>query len=190
MDDHSKTYKAAFIDRDGVINVEREYVYRVRDFEFLPNAIAGMLILQDAGYKLVIVTNQSGIARGYYSEASFQVLTNYMKTLLIASGVVISGVYHCPHHPTAGLGVYKVECTCRKPKPGMLYQAKVDLNLDLSSSILIGDKHSDIAAGRAAGLRQCVLVRSGHLPTSLAISAADACVDDLKKAAAWIVSAT
>jgi D-glycero-D-manno-heptose 1,7-bisphosphate phosphatase len=179
---------AAFIDRDGVINVEKGYVHRIEDFEFLPGAIEGLKLLQAIGYKLVVVTNQAGIARGKYSEAEYQRLTSHMRHLLNDAGVSLSGVYHCPHHPTAGLGELGQQCDCRKPKPGMLLLAASELDLDLKSSVLVGDKESDIEAGRAAGVSACVLVCSGHTPTTGAVEMADACEGDLLSAAKWLVA--
>ena len=177
---------AAFIDRDGVINFEREYVHKVADLELIPGVVSGMLKLQEAGYLLVVVTNQAGIARGIYTEVEYEHVTAHMHSLFDAVGIHIAGVYHCPHHPTAGAGIIHKDCVCRKPAPGLLLKAASDLNIDLSSSILIGDKESDIAAGRAAELRACILVRSGHEVTSTGIALADACVGDLFEAADWL----
>lgn len=153
---------AAFIDRDGVINREREYVYRIEDFELVPGAIEGLRRLHEAGYALVVVTNQAGIARGLYTEADFQQLSSHMWRLLKGEGIDLAGIYHCPHHPTAGQGEYRRDCDCRKPAPGMLLRAAADLDLDLSRSVMVGDKRSDAEAGRAAGIREAVLVRTGH----------------------------
>lgn len=153
---------AAFIDRDGVINREREYVYRIEDFELVPGAIEGLRRLHEAGYALVVVTNQAGIARGLYTEADFQQLSSHMWQLLKGHGIDLAGIYHCPHHPTAGQGEYRRDCDCRKPAPGMLLRAAAELDLDLSRSVMVGDKRSDAEAGRAAGIREAVLVRTGH----------------------------
>lgn len=177
---------AAFIDRDGVINFERGYVHKAEDFELLPGVIPGLLKLQDAGYLLVVVTNQAGIARGLYTEVEYEHVTAYMRTLLDAAGISLAGVFHCPHHPTAGNGMLRMNCLCRKPAPGLLLKAASNLDIDLKSSVLIGDKESDIAAGRAADLLACVLVRSGHKVTSTGIALADACLGDLLEAANWI----
>lgn len=177
---------AAFIDRDGVINEERGYVGKQCNFVLLPGVISGLLRLQSLGYNLVIVTNQAGIARGLYAEEDYLQLTRYMNELFSKQGITLSGVYHCPHLPVHGLGKYRLKCECRKPKPGLLFRARDDLDLDLSNSVLIGDKASDLGAGRAAGVQFCVLVRSGHLINDGDIQSADHCAVDLDAAAYWL----
>lgn len=162
--------KAAFLDRDGVINQDRAYVHRWEDFEFVPGAIDGMRLLQDAGYALVVVTNQSGLARGYYSEAQYQTLTTALREHLVSQGVTLAGVYHCPHHPKGTLPELAIDCDCRKPAPGMLLKAARELGLSLHDSLLIGDKPSDIEAARAAGIGRAYRVDSDN-PESGADSA-------------------
>jgi D-glycero-D-manno-heptose 1,7-bisphosphate phosphatase len=183
-----KLKSATFIDRDGVINQELDYVHRIEDFHLLPGVTDGLRLLHEQGFALVVVTNQAGIARGLYTEAAYQALTAHMKALLATAGAPLAAVYHCPHHPTAGLGAYRVECNCRKPHPGMLLQAAQDLGLGLASSVLVGDKQSDLEAGRAAGLAACVLVESGHPPSAKARAIADHVCANLAEAARWIVS--
>ncbi len=180
--------KAAFIDRDGVVNRERHHVHRIEDFEFLPGVFDGLRELRRQGFALVVVTNQAGIGRGLYDEAAYQRLSTHMRSELAAAGIELDGVYHCPHHPTAGIGAYRMECDCRKPAPGMLLRAEAELGLALAASVLVGDKRSDIEAGRRAGLRACVLVRSGHAVSAADAAQADACVDDLLAAARWCSS--
>lgn len=179
--------RAAFIDRDGVVNEEHGYVHRVEDFHLLPGVHEGLKLLQDHGWKLVIVTNQAGIARGLYGEQDFARLTQHMRTLLAPSGIVIDGVYHCPHHPTAGIGPLRRDCDCRKPKPGLLVRAAAELGLSLRDSVIVGDKDSDLEAGRAAGLAAGVLVESGHAPSERARALASFCVPGLREAANWLV---
>ena len=145
---------AVFLDRDGVINVDHGYVSRWEEFEFLPNVPETLAHLQDAGYLLVIVSNQSGIGRGFYTESDLEYLRD-------TAGVSVTGFYHCPHHPSEAIGRYRVHCDCRKPAPGMIKQAALDHQIDLSSSLLVGDKESDIQAGRAAGVARLFLVRDG-----------------------------
>jgi D-glycero-D-manno-heptose 1,7-bisphosphate phosphatase len=154
--------KAAFLDRDGVINKDKAYVHKWDDFEFIPGAIEGMLKLQNAGYALVIVTNQSGLARGYYSEDQYHALNNRLLQHLAQHGVTIDGVFHCPHHPEGSAQSLTKICDCRKPAPGLLIKAARQLNLDMSKSILIGDKQSDIDAAKAAGLGNAYRVNSNH----------------------------
>jgi len=144
--------KALFLDRDGVINVEKHYVYRIEDFEFMPGIFDLCTQAQALNYRLVVITNQAGIARGYYSEADFQRLTDWMLGEFRARGIMIDRVYHCPHHPTAGVGEYRRDSFDRKPNPGMILQAQRDFDLDLTHCVLIGDMDTDIAAGRAAGV--------------------------------------
>lgn len=170
--------KALLLDRDGVINREVRYLYRIEDFEFIPGVVETCRWFGELGYLLVVVTNQAGIARGYYTEADFHRLTDWMLEQFQAAGVDIAKVYYSPYHPVGGRGKYKQESPCRKPNPGMLLQAQTELNLDLSASILVGDKESDIAAGRNAGVGRCVLVRSGH-PVDEAATQADVVLDSL-----------
>lgn len=166
--------KAAFLDRDGVINHDQGYVYRWKDFSFVPGAIEGMRRLQDAGYALVIVTNQSGLARGYYNEEQYQQLTHAMNRHLAHQRVKLDGIYHCPHHPEGTVPELAIVCDCRKPAPGMLFQAARELGLSLPDSLLIGDKPSDILAARAAGLGRAYSVDSDNAGATSGDVGADA----------------
>ncbi|HEY4972486.1 MAG TPA: D-glycero-beta-D-manno-heptose 1,7-bisphosphate 7-phosphatase [Steroidobacteraceae bacterium] len=180
-------HKAAFIDRDGVINVESGFLHRVEDFMFLPGAIQGLQRLQAADYLLVVITNQSGIARGLYTEADYLRLTDYMRQRLSVAGVQLGAVEHCPHLPDAPVARYRVDCDCRKPLPGMLLRAATALNIDMAQSILVGDRASDIQAGRGAGVGRCWLVRSGVALSRSDIELADAVFDDLAACAASLI---
>lgn len=135
--------KAVFLDRDGTINVDHGYVYKIEDFEFLPGAIDALRILQDKGYLLIIITNQSGIARGYYTEDDYDMLTKYMLNELKKEGINIADVFHCPHLPDAKVEKYRVDCDCRKPKLGLFEQAVRKWNIDLAQSYAVGDKARD-----------------------------------------------
>lgn len=139
--------KALFLDRDGVINEEVNYLYKIEDFVFIDEIFAICKTYQQNGFIIVIITNQAGIARGKYTIADFEKLNNWMKTQFSEKGITIEKVYFCPHHPE-----FTGECNCRKPKPGMIFQAQKEFNIDLSKSILIGDKISDIEAGLNAGI--------------------------------------
>lgn len=150
--------KAVFLDRDGVINIDHGYTHTIEEFEFYEGVFAACRRFQSLGYIIVVVTNQAGIARGYYTESDFETLTDWMLGQFKEQGVDISGVYHCPHHATEGFGEYKVACDCRKPEPGMLLAAAAELDIDLSASLIVGDKESDIEAGRNAGLKKCILI--------------------------------
>ena len=144
---------AVFLDRDGVINVDHGYVSTWDQFEFLPGVPEALRELQDAGYLLIVVSNQSGIGRGYYSEADVASLNQAIAQHLESTvGVRLSGFYHCPHHPTEAEGEFRRQCDCRKPAPGMIRQAVLDHGIDVKTSLLVGDKDSDIEAGRAAGV--------------------------------------
>ena len=147
---NSKT-KAVFLDRDGVINIDKSYVYKIEEFEFVDGIFDSLKEYQKDGYLLVIVTNQSGIGRGYYTEDDFQKLTSYMLDELKKEDIDIAKVYHCNHSPEEG-------CECRKPSPGMLLKAKDEFNIDMKNSIMIGDKESDMEAGRRAGVGKCIKV--------------------------------
>jgi D-glycero-D-manno-heptose 1,7-bisphosphate phosphatase len=151
----------AFLDRDGVLNEDRHYVHDAAGFHWLPGVIEALQKLQTAGYALVVVTNQGGIGLGLYDEAAFEELTAHMRAELAVHGVTLDGVYHCPHHPRASSPALRAPCLCRKPAPGMLQQAATDLGLDMTRSFMVGDKSSDLAAARAAGVAQAYLVRSG-----------------------------
>jgi D-glycero-D-manno-heptose 1,7-bisphosphate phosphatase len=144
--------KALFLDRDGVINVEKNYVYRIDDFEFVDGIFELCACAQSLGFRLIVITNQAGIGRGYYTEAEFAQLTQWMLEQFSSRGICIDRVYHCPFHPTAGIGAYRQESFDRKPNPGMIMKAQADFDLDLAHSVLVGDKDSDIEAGRAAGI--------------------------------------
>lgn len=148
--------KAVFLDRDGVINVEKGYLHRVEELEFIPGAAEAIRLLKDAGYLVVVVTNQSGVARGYYSLEDVELLHRHMGRELAVRGAVVDGWYVCPHHPDHG-----GPCACRKPLPGMLLQAAADSGIDLAGSYLIGDKLSDLEAGLAAGCSP-ILVGTGY----------------------------
>ena len=150
--------KAVFLDRDGVINVDYGYVYKISDFILLPGIVKGLRTLQDNGYELVVVTNQSGIARGYYSQEDYSAISNYYHGLLSAQGVMLSAIYCCPHHPRGSITRFAIKCDCRKPSSGMLSQAALDLNLNLSLSFMFGDKVTDMLAAKAAGLSYGVLI--------------------------------
>lgn len=135
--------KAIFLDRDGTINVEKHYLYKIEEFEFLPGVIDALKKLQAAGYLLIIITNQSGIARGFYSEKDFEKLNNWMIGYLKDRGIIISSVYYCPHLPDAIIPKYRKKCNCRKPKLGMFEKAVVDYDIDLNLSYAIGDRIRD-----------------------------------------------
>jgi D-glycero-D-manno-heptose 1,7-bisphosphate phosphatase len=152
--------RAVFIDRDGTINVEKEYLYLPDEFEFIPGAAKAIRLLNEAGFMVVVVTNQSGVARGYYTEEDVHLLHRHISKRLEMEGSRVDAWFYCPHHPS-GRGSYALPCLCRKPLPGMLREAALRFDIDLDSSIMIGDKLVDIEAGRAAGCRS-ILVKTGY----------------------------
>lgn len=171
--------RAVFLDRDGVINVDRHYLHRIGDFEFVAGVPQALRRLQEAGWTLVVVTNQSGIARGFFTDDDYQRLTQHMHHRLADAGVRLDAVLHCPHLPDAAVAAYRRACDCRKPAPGMLLRAARQLGLDLARSAMVGDKGSDLQAGRSAGVARCLLVRSGQPIDAGDIALADAVHDDL-----------
>ncbi len=152
---------AVFLDRDGTINVEKDYLYRIEDFEFIPGAPESIRRLNQAGLLVIVVSNQSGVARGFFSVAQVEQLHNHIQKELQKYGAWIDAFYICPHHPSQGEGEFTRECSCRKGEPGMLLQAADDFGICLADSYMVGDKVADIEAGRNAGC-QPLLVLTGY----------------------------
>ena len=151
--------EVAFLDRDGVINKDTGYLYKIDEFEFTEGCIEALSLLQQKGFSIIVVTNQSGIGRGYYTEADYQMLTQWYRQQLSDNGITITAVFHCPHKP-------EDQCTCRKPKPGLFLQAKARYpEIDFLSSIMVGDKLSDIQAAQSAGIERCFLISDVNLTT-------------------------
>jgi D-glycero-D-manno-heptose 1,7-bisphosphate phosphatase len=157
--------KALFLDRDGVINLDHNYVGSPDAFHFQDGIFELCRDAQELNYLLLVVTNQAGIARGYYSESQFLALTEWMVGKFNERQIQISRVYYCPYHPTHGVGRYRVDSPDRKPRPGMVLRAQADFNLDLASSVLIGDQLSDIRAAETAGVGTRILLRPGIAET-------------------------
>ena len=147
--------KTIFLDRDGVINKEINYLFKIEDFEFIDGVFESCIFFQDLNYQIIIVSNQSGIARGYFNETDYHILTKWMVEQFKAKGVSILDTYYCPHFPESS-------CNCRKPKPGMFLKAIEKHNIDPMMSWMIGDKETDIEAANLAGIKNTILVRSGH----------------------------
>jgi len=185
----SEPRPAVFLDRDGTINREVDYLSRVEDFELLPGAGDALRALQDAGFLLIVVTNQSGIARGMLDEARLEEIHAELARQLDAFGVVLDHVGHCPHHPDCG---ERVECDCRKPRPGLLLEATRALDVDLTESYCVGDSLRDLTAGEALGVRG-ILVATGKGADQERAASRDGrtiepFVADLAVAARWILA--
>ena len=172
--------KTIFLDRDGVINKEVGYLHKIEDFEFIDSVFDACLYFQSLGYQIIIVTNQSGIERGYYSENDFHIVNNWMLEQFKDQGIDILDVFFCPHGPESN-------CDCRKPKPGMFNQANEKYNIDMKSSWMIGDKEADIQAANAASIQNTILVKSGHAIDEVN-SKAEFILDSIKQAKTIIVS--
>ena len=147
--------KAIFLDRDGVVNKEVNYLFKIEDFEFIDGIFEACLYFQNLGYAIIIVTNQSGIARKYYTENDYQIVTKWMLRQFEDNGIEILNVFHCPHGPES-------TCECRKPKPGMFLTSIIQHNIDMEKSWMIGDKEVDVIAANSAGINHTILVKSGH----------------------------
>ena len=154
--------KAVFLDRDGVLNVDRGYVHDPKHFELYPGVLGACKSLHESEYKLIVVTNQSGIGRGYYTTQKFLEFTSWIDNIFLAAGAPITATYYCPHHPEEGLGEYRKLCDCRKPAPGMLLRAIREHSIDPRNSLLVGDKISDLEAARGADVRGYLVGQKGQ----------------------------
>lgn len=178
-----KTFRAAFIDRDGVICKEKHHLYKTEDFEFIDGAPEALAALREKGYLVIVVTNQAGVAKGLYTEDDVNALHAYM-TQLLKDRAVIDGIYYCPYHPEAVVEKYKKDSPERKPSPGMIERAVEDfaqkgINIDLKKSLMIGDTERDMETGINAGVGRKVLVRSGHTIPDEGESRADIVTDSI-----------
>lgn len=158
--------KALFLDRDGVINVEKNYVYKIEDFEFVDGIFELCALASSLGLRIFVITNQAGIGRGYYTPDDFTKLTDWMLEQFLRHEIEIAHVYHCPFHPSAGIGYYRRESFDRKPNPGMILKAREEFDLELSESVLIGDKDSDIEAGKSARIKYNIKLLHSLAPVS------------------------
>lgn len=170
---------AVFLDRDGTIAQDVHYCCRVEDFEILPTVPQAIRLLNQRGFKVIVVTNQSAIARGYLTENTLLQIHRYMEDELARYGARIDAIYYCPHHPDD-------ECQCRKPKPALLFRAAKELGIDLSCSYTVGDDEIDMKAGRAAGCRT-VLVTTGPNGKKKMAESSDYTADTLLEAAEWML---
>lgn len=176
-----------FVDRDGTINVEKGYVHSLATFEYIPGSLEALRLASQGGLALYIITNQAGIARGYYSEEQFVDFTRQMLGMLAREGVAVEGVLYCPHHPQGAVERYRVECDCRKPATGLLERTLTARNLDARHAAMIGDKNSDIEAGKRMGMRT-YLVRTGYGEEESGSTPADYVVADLMAAVKHVLN--
>ena len=153
--------KAIFLDKDGTLIPDIPYNINISLISFSEHAVKALHVFQDLGYKLIIISNQSGLARGYFTRDEFDKVIGKIKLMGNAEGIHFNGFYYCPHHPLGIVPEYAVECSCRKPLPGLLLQAAEEMNLDLESSWMIGDILNDVEAGRKAGCRT-ILIDNGN----------------------------
>ena len=173
--------KALFLDRDGVINADKGYVYKISEFHFLDGIFDFCRLACSKGYLIFVVTNQAGIGRGYYNVTDFNILTRWMCEKFLAKDISISKVYFSPYHPVHGLGYYKKDDYSRKPNPGMIHQATDEFDIDLSVSVLVGDKITDIQAGISAGIAQNILLEpSGRASKKIACTSVSSLYSALK----------
>ena len=153
MPENRRVTSVVFLDRDGVVNTDIGYLWRREDLAWVPGAPEAIRLFNELGWPVVVVTNQSGVARGYYREEDVHSLHQWMNAELKKMGARIDAFYFCPHHPKGAVTEYTRDCTCRKPQPGMILQAMADWQADPETSFLIGDKDSDVAAATAAGIQ-------------------------------------
>jgi D-glycero-D-manno-heptose 1,7-bisphosphate phosphatase len=152
--------KAVFLDRDGTIIEDVGYLNNPQHIKFIDGSIDAIKKLNESGYKVVVITNQAGIARGLITEDMLQTIDKTLHKWILSGGAHLDSIYYCPHHPEHGVHPYKQDCTCRKPHPGLIKKAEKDLDIDLSQSFMIGDKATDVEAGQRAGTK-AIFVRSG-----------------------------
>ncbi len=186
-----RPHRAVFLDRDGTINTEVNYLNNIDQLKLIDGTPEAIQILNDMNLRVIVITNQAAVARGFLNEDDLTEIHQTLCNMLAEKGAMIDAVYYCPHHPTEGKDRYLQVCDCRKPRPGMLYRAAEDWRVDLTQSYVIGDKLSDLQAGAAAGCRT-ILVLTGYgreqrdqIPQSGLVP--DYIADDLLEAAKWIV---
>ena len=180
----SQSQRALFLDRDGIMNEEVGYLWKPEDVQFVPGVINLCRAARTLGYRLIVVTNQAGIARGYYTEADFLALMEWMRAELRREGVELDAVYYCPFHPEHGVGGYKRESFDRKPQPGMLLRGKTEFGLDMAASVFVGDRCTDVGAGNAAGVGRMFLLKGTEVTPCVGKYVP---VDSLARVMEWLV---
>jgi len=181
--------KAVFLDRDGTIIEDVGYLNSPGQIKFIPGSLEAIKLLKGAGYKVVVITNQAGVARGLVTEDMLQTIDKVMHKWILNSGTHLDGIYYCPHHAEHGVYPYKQACECRKPHPGLIKKAQKDLDIDLAASFMVGDKTSDVGAGQQAGTRTVYLTNGPHQDDlSVLKQPPDRIAANLREAANWILS--
>lgn len=186
--------RAVFLDRDGTVTEEAGYLTDIDMLRLIPGAGYAIRRLNQAGVKVVLVTNQSGVARGYFPESLVHAAHNKLIQMLRDEGAVLDGIYYCPHHPTAGNSEYTIACDCRKPGTGLLDRAAIELDIDIAGSFVVGDKWSDVELGQRAGAKT-ILVKTGFRPDDPGnirpahVKEPDFTAHDLSEAVEWILNA-
>jgi len=184
------TRRAIFLDRDGTLNVDVGFTHRVEDLRLVEGVVPGLARFEELGFQLVITTNQSGIARGYFSRSDMQAFNAALVARLRAFGISIAAVYYCPFHPTEGTGRYRCDSPLRKPKPGMILRAAAEHGIELAASFAVGDRASDVGAGQAAGCRTILLRKGSRRHTEQELLARpDFLAADLVEAARFVEQA-
>ncbi len=181
-----KKNRAVFLDRDGTINEDVGYLSRLEDLKIYENAAEAIRLIKQKGFLAIVITNQSGVARGFFSEDFIVTVHNKINEYLKAHGTSLDALYYCPHHPRYGNEQYRKECSCRKPQPGLLIKAAEDLDIDLKNSYVIGDMPRDMDIARRVGAKG-VMVRTGYGRNVVATSKPDYIAEDLLDAAKWII---
>ncbi|OGC04214.1 hypothetical protein A2276_06380 [candidate division WOR-1 bacterium RIFOXYA12_FULL_43_27] len=182
--------KAVFLDKDGTINHDKGYIDHPSKIDLLPGSSEAIRTFNEAGLKVVVITNQSGVARGYFNEGMLSAIDKSLQKKLLSENAFYDAIYYCPHHPEVGSYPYKQDCDCRKPNPGMLLKAAEEFNLNLDECFMVGDKLSDIEAGKNAGCKT-VLVLTGYgeeVKANLNGTRPDFIAKDLLEAANWILT--
>jgi len=184
-------HKAVFLDRDGTIIEDVGYLNNPNDIKFIPGSIEAIKQLNKTGYKVIVITNQSGVARGLIAEDMLQTIDKTMQKHILSGGAHLDAIYYCPHHPEHGVYPYKQACECRKPHPGLIKRARRDLNIDLSQAFMIGDKVSDIEAGKRAGTKT-IFVTTGRGPEEKPKlkEKPDHIAENLNQAVDWLLNNT
>jgi D-glycero-D-manno-heptose 1,7-bisphosphate phosphatase len=180
--------KAVFLDKDGTIVEDVGYMSSPDQIKFIPGSIEAIKMLNEAGYKVVVITNQAGVARGLVTEDMLQTIDKTLHKWILNGGAHLDGIYYCPHHPEHGVYPYKQVCECRKPHPGLIKRAHRDLGIDLSQSYMVGDKATDIEAGKRAGTRTIFLLSGrGQEEKAKIKEKPDHTAENLRRAAEWIL---